>query len=472
MATDSGQEEGIEGEYEGASLGDARLGRRLVRIALQAVAGPQESFPTTAGSDSELEGTYRFLSNPKVTAEEILAPHVRQTVRRAAKVVGDVVVAHDTTEFNFGQTGRQDLGRVGQGKSFGFYGHFALAVSRDEERRGLGVVGLAVHARDGKKGVRNNTKKQTDPNNEGLRWGRSVAQVAVTLPKAIHVMDREADSYALMAELAQAGRRFVIRMAQATRKLTEGDALRIGDVLARAKTLASREVPVCARKASKMPSYRKYHPPRSARQAELEVSGKTVVLVRPGSASLCQVKELSINVVRVFEPHPPSGEPAVEWRLWTTEPVGTPEQVLAVVDAYRCRWVIEEYFKALKTGCAIEKRQLESTHALVNAVAVFAPIAWRLLLLRTLARRKPAVPATEVLTQSQLVCLRFLLRRRKRPDLPPNPTIADALLGIAAVGGHLKRNGEPGWAVIGRGYDQLLVMELGYDAAMQQTSDR
>src|SRR3569832_1904324 len=105
MATDSGQEEGIEGEYEGASLGDARLGRRLVRIALQAVAGPQESFPTTAGSDSELEGTYRFLSNPKVTADEILAPHVRQTEQQTTKKKSDVVVAHDTTEFNFGRAG-------------------------------------------------------------------------------------------------------------------------------------------------------------------------------------------------------------------------------------------------------------------------------------------------------------------------------------------------------------------------------
>lgn len=472
MATDEGLEEGLESEYEGAVLGDARLGRRLVRIALQAMTGPEESFPTTAGSDSELEGTYRFLSNPKVTAAEILAPHVRQTVRRAGKVAGDVVVAHDTTEFNFGQTGRQDLGRVGQGKSFGFYGHFALAVSRDEERRALGVVGIAIHERDGTKGIRNNTKKQTDPQNEGLRWGRSVAHVAAALPDAIHVMDREADSYALMAELTETGRRFVIRMAQATRKLAQGDGLRVADALEQARTLASREVPICGRKASKMPSYRKYHPPRVARTAKLEISSERVVLVRPGSASLCRVKELSLNVVRVFEPSPPPEEPAVEWRLWTTEPVETPEQVLAVVDAYGCRWVIEEYFKALKTGCAIEKRQLESTHALVNAVAVFAPIAWRLLLLRTLARQDPGTLATAILTESQLVCLRFLLRRRKRPDLPPIPTFADALLGIAAVGGHLKSNGSPGWAVLGRGYDQLLVMELGYDAAMQQTCDR
>lgn len=64
-----------------------------------------------------------------------------------------------------------------------------------------------------------------------------------------------------------------------------------------------------------------------------------------------------------------------------------------VVDIYRMRWLIEEYFKALKTGCAIEKRQLESKHALVNALAVLIPIAWRLLRLRALARENASAPA-------------------------------------------------------------------------------
>jgi IS4 transposase len=38
----------------------------------------------------------------------------------------------------------------------------------------------------------------------------------------------------------------------------------------------------------------------------------------------------------------------------TTEAVETAEQVAAVVDAYRARWLIEEFFKALKTGCGFE----------------------------------------------------------------------------------------------------------------------
>ena len=52
------------------------------------------------------------------------------------------------------------------------------------------------------------------------------------------------------------------------------------------------------------------------------------------------------------------------------------------LDYYRSRWSIEEFFKALKTGCSYEKRQLESRHALLNALGILAPIAWQLLVLR------------------------------------------------------------------------------------------
>jgi hypothetical protein len=119
-----------------------------------------------------------------------------------------------------------------------------------------------------------------------------------------------------------------------------------------------------------------------------------------------------------------------------------------------------------------KRRQLETTHALVNALALCAPIAWRLLVLRTLARERPTTAAAPIFSNSPLKCLRFALRRRKRPDLPSEPSIADVLLGVAAVGGHIKNNGPPGWAVIGRGYDQLLTMQLGYDAALQDRCDQ
>ena len=49
--------------------------------------------------------------------------------------------------------------------------------------------------------------------------------------------------------------------------------------------------------------------------------------------------------------------------------------------------------------------------------------------------------------------------------MPANPTARDALLAVARIGGHIKNNGDPGWQVLGRGYDSLLLMELGWRAA-------
>ena len=80
--------------------------------------------------------------------------------------------------------------------------------------------------------------------------------------------------------------------------------------------------------------------------------------------------------------------------LLTSETITTADDALRVVDWYRARWVIEEFFKALKTGCAIEKRQLETFAALSNAVAFFGPMAWQLLLLRHQAQNAPDTDAT------------------------------------------------------------------------------
>lgn len=447
-------------EYEGANFGDVRRSRRLGKVVAALGVEPALSFPEASATDSELEATYRFLNNEDVTPAEIVKPHERRTVLRCRESKR-VVVAHDTTEFNLGKNGRKDLGRVGRGQSFGFYGHFALAV--DAAKSPLGVLGFEIHTRQGKPKANNHKKRQTDPTNESKRWLTMAERAHEALGDcpAIHVMDREADSYALLAALVERGLHFVIRMAGATRSIDDVDATKVSHKLDSASTIAEREVPISARGRSLLPSYRKHYPERRARTAKLAITSTQVTLLRPDSASCSPHKTLKLNVVHVIEREPPEGEEPIEWRLWTTEPVSKDTEVLEVVDAYRCRWMIEEYFKALKTGCAIESRQLESHAALVNALAVFVPIAWKLLMLRTLSR-DDAAPATQVLTPIQLRCLAGALKQRRRPPLPKNPTARDAMLGVAALGGHIKNNGDPGWIVLGRGLDKLLTIEIGY----------
>ncbi len=222
-----------------------------------------------------------------------------------------------------------------------------------------------------------------------------------------------------------------------------------------------------------MPSYRKHHPPRAARLAQLSVSSETVTVARPGSASpsLCPTERLTLNMVRVFEDSPHRVSRRSNGTCGPRSPSIQPSKQLA-----RClplplgdRGVFQGPQDRLRDRATAAR---DDAWSLVNALALFAPIAWRLLLLRTLARQQPTEPAASILSDSQLQCLRFMLRRRKRPDLPQVPTVADIFLGIAAVGGHLKRNGLPGWAVIGRGYDQILCMQVGYEAAMTERYDQ
>jgi hypothetical protein len=149
-----------------------------------------------------------------------------------------------------------------------------------------------------------------------------------------------------------------------------------------------------------------------------------------------------LHAVHVTEPNSPAGEEPIEWMLFTSEKVDSYETAVAIVDHYRARWVIEEYFKALKTGCAFEKRQLTSYEGLTKALALFVPIAWQLLRLRHLSREEQSPPARHVLDTEQLLLLRALLSQRKQ-SLVDEPTVRDVMLAMARLGGHIRNNRAP-----------------------------
>lgn len=206
----------IADELGSADFGDKRLTDRLTKVAGDIFLRPSESFPKISGSVAGLEATYRFLGNPKVTAEEILAPHIEATIRRASDQER-VIVAHDTTEFVLPGQGRtEELGWVARGKQ-GFFGHFSLALSRTSFVRPLGVVGIETIFRTEKPRAtrRNGRQSKLDPNRESLRWWNAVHRSENLFPsevKPIHVMDREADDYELFSDLSAQQIRFVIRL--------------------------------------------------------------------------------------------------------------------------------------------------------------------------------------------------------------------------------------------------------------------
>jgi len=420
-------------------------------------------------TDSDLEAIYRFLRNPRVTGSAILSAHVEK-VRGKLGNEGQVLVAHDTTEFSFGGEGkREGLGRLRAGGQ-GFFGHFSLGLRADGSRRPLGVLALQTQFRKAPSKRLSKKENRANPERKTFKWAAGVEAAEAALEgcaSAIHLMDREADAYEVLAALEKKKRRFVVRIRPDRMvRDPDGESKLLPSALDGVAAVLVRNVPLSARQQPKKGNPKHLQPPRRERLARLHFRAQSLTLPRPrydDEAGKALPATLTVNIVQVFELDPPTGEAPIEWLLATSEPIEETEQVERVVDWYRARWVIEEYFKVLKTGCSYEKRQLESSHALVNALAVTIPIAVDLLTLRTDARQTPDASASTLLTPTQISVLRVLQRRY---SLPANPTLRDALLAVAALGGHLKNNGEPGWQTLWRGFEKLLIAEAAWSAAL------
>lgn len=459
--------EAIEGEFAGARLGDKRRSERLIRVAEALARDPRLTFPEAMGDPSQLEGLYRFFGNAGVTLDRVLEPHLGRTRERVA-CSADVLVVHDTTAFKFNGD-REGLGRLRLNAAKGFFLHASLAVT--PAREPLGLLGVETWTRtqpprpksNGK--ARNVREIRRDPERESLRWARAVERCESELGterRLVHVMDREGDNFDLYAAMQARESRFVIRAAHDRRVV--GEACRLRAELDGARWVLKRNVAVARRNAE--PLQAKHHPARGEREAKLEISARQVELLRPSHHAIGAPETLLINVVLVAEKRPPRGEPPIEWMLFTTEPIDTEKQVAAVVDAYRARWIIEELFKALKSGCNFEKRQLESFAALRVALGVFLPISVQLLAVRSLARTKPNERST-ALPKELVKVLRSVVRK----PLEPQPTNQQICLAIASLGGHLPSNGAPGWLVLGRGYNRLLVLHEGWVARGRTRGD-
>ena len=282
------------------------------------------------------------------------------------------------------------------------------------------------------------------------------------MTKAVHVMDRGADSYGLFHDLLTEDADFIIRASQ-NRIIESGKKL--FELAQEAPVIAQREASVSARKNRKALKQQKIFPARRQREARLELKAIPVTLKRTsyldGRSDI--QNSLGLNLVYVREVDCPEGEPPVEWYLLTTMSIESAEDVENIVDAYRARWLIEELFKALKTGCQFLKLQLESYDAFLKALGIYLPVAWLLLRLRYLSGQDVDLPASHVLSPIQITLLGILAEKR----LPNDLSLRDALLLIAARGGHIKNNGDPGWLVLWRGLQDLLMMEAGYQAAMK-----
>lgn len=471
MKASSPEEAAAKAEFEDASLPDARLNRRLLEFVGGAAADPSASIPTMTGSEAAREAAYRFLSNQRVEFDAILEPHLKRTRQRVA-ARGRILAVHDTSTFKFEGSRGDELGYINTGAK-GFFLHATVAVVDTDQRECLGVLAATTHFRESlptKKGKQSGGSYAKKQNRESDRWWEHVEATEERLAGAcdiIHVADSEADNYTLLSKLCGNSHRFVIRMARDRRARTpEVPWSKVSNLTAESAHVAECEVPLSARGTRRPPKALKKFPPRDARTAKLRFAAMPLQIKRPQYLHDEYPRQLDVNVVRVYEVDAPMGTKPVEWFLFTSEPVGSREELLAVVDMYRRRWLIEEFFRAVKTGCGYEKRQLEGRHAWLIALAITLPLAWRLLQLKQLPRAEPSAPASKVLTETEIKVLRHLHPSK----IPVEPTLRQAMLAIAEMGGHAKSNGEPGWLVLHRGLSKLQSLAEGVELAQTMTS--
>ena len=458
------------GEFADARLPDARLNQRLERLVELAARDPSASIPQMAGTEGEREAFYRFLNNERVSFESVLEPHLKRTVERAENAK-TILAIHDTSTFKLLGSRGNELGYINTGAR-GFFLHATLAVENNETRACLGVLDATTMFRETlrAKGKSRSTLTGTEcaalKGRESERWWTQVERVESRVEgrcQIIHVADCEADNYTLLSNMVRANFRFVTRMARdrRARRSSEEAWSHVSDLADALEHVAQREVPLSARGKKRPPLTLKKYPPRDARMAMLRFSATSMRLKRPQYLDDAYLPELELNVVHVYEVDPPTGVQPVEWFLFTTEPTRDEHEVLAVVDMYRRRWVIEDFFRAVKTGCAYEQRQLEGRHAWLVAMAITLPLAWRLMQLRQLAKVSPDAPAETALTPTEIDVLRHLQPKR----MPHRATVLHALLAVAELGGHIKNNGPPGWLVLHRGLSKLQTLAEGVELA-------
>jgi hypothetical protein len=444
--------------FGASALGDARRTRRLIQIAATMAIAPAASLPTLFPDFHQLKGCYRFLANPHVEAPGILSGVYADTVTRAAGRPRLLLIA-DTSELDVSvHRATRGVGHIGDGRGRGLLFHTTLVVD-PADGEVLGAIDQHVWIRRGRKGSsKDKSYLRRKRTRESARWSRAAGRSARRLrtdrahrAHLISVYDREGDIYEVYADAVARAMSFVIRVAQ-NRALVlaedEEDRTLLMEAAAQAPEIVGKMVAVPG------------GPGRAARTARLQIRA-TAVTLRPPAPLRATHDPVGVNVVWVREVDTPAGVEPLEWCLVTREPIETAEQVLAVEAMYESRWLIEEFHMGIKTGCGVEARQVETGHALRNLLAIATPIATQLLRLRHAARASQTTAATAVLSSRQVEVLRVL-----RPKLSREPTAYEALRWIANLGGFLMRtrDGEPGWRTLWKGFQKLLLVEIGYAA--------
>lgn len=431
-----------EQQFGGCDLGDARRTRRAVEFAAQIAVDPDASTPTQAEEWSDLKAAYRLIDSSAVTFQALAEPHWKKT-RSAAK--GVCLILGDTTEINFGfSRAIEGVSPVASEWGQGFLLHSGLLVDAASEQV-LGLAGQVIRHRQPAVRGENTTQRRQRPRESEI-WGDLIEQIGPPSGEVeyVHVFDRGADNFEVFCRLVLCRGNWVIRAAQLTRRVSWlGGEGTLESYLNQLPLAGTYQLQVRANKG------------QPGRTAKLQVRFGSVKVPAPKHGSpwlkACGIASITMNVVQVQEIDPPRGVEPLRWALLTWLPVTTFAQAWLVIEYYEKRPIIEEFHKALKTGCRVEERKYQTGKRLEAITGMLSVVAIRLLQLRSASRQHPQLPATQIVPKTWVRALQALKPKRHIQ------TVRDFYRGLASLGGFLgrKSDGDPGWLTLWRGYEKL-----------------
>ena len=123
--------------------------------------------------------------------------------------------------------------------------------------------------------------------------------------------------------------------------------------------------------------------------------------------------------------------------LVTTLPIETDEDVQRIISAYCVRWQIEVFFRTLKSGCRIERRRFENLDRVLNCLAFYSVVAWRLMYVCYLGRECPEIDCEVIFEPSEWKSVYTILNI----EFPAEgcPRLNDLVRAIARLGGFIDR---------------------------------
>ena len=452
-----------EKQFAGAKLTDIRRVARVKTIAAAMAVHPGQSIPKLCRSPYAVKATYNLFKHAEATPENIQSGH-RALVLEAMRQPGVYLLLEDTTELSWsGKQAIAGLGPIGNSAAGlqGFFLHTVLSVrwpdtpQDNSKRQPVEVIGLGdqqYYVRTPCRQPRESSQERLKRARESQVWPQASQRVgrAPECVRWVRVADREADIYEYLVSCQDLGHGFVIRAAK-DRALSHPET---GERAGRLFTAARSAVPL-----GEFTLELRRRPNHPARTAHLCVSATAVALRapwRPGDGR-GRKPPIKCTAVRVWEAAAPEAGDRLEWILLCDANVAHFAQARECALQYSTRWVIEEYHKAIKTGCGAERLQLENAERLFAAIAIMSVVALRLIELRERLRTHPEAEAEQSgLSHLELEVLGERSGRKLR-------TVREVALALGRLGGHLNRtrDGLPGWQTLWYGMNTLHALVEG-----------